>query len=393
MTWSLEPGVLFLNHGSFGACPAPVLDFQRELQARIEAEPVRFFTKVYEPLWDDARAVVATFVGCSPDDLVSVPNATTGVNTVLRSLALDSGDEIVITDQTYGAVRNAAEVVARAHGAHVVTAPVPFPVDSSATLFDAILGAVTDRTRCVIVDHVTSSTALIMPVEKVIEALRARGVCVLVDGAHAPGMIDLDLGRLRPDFYTGNCHKWMCAPKGAGFLYVDRAWQERVHPLVISHGACARRPGRSRFLMEFGWTGTHDPTAFLSVPEALRCVGGLYPGGWPEVRARNHDLVVEARRILLEAMRAESPCPDGLLGSMASVVLPDASEEAPEDDAEEDVLQTELYARHGVQVPVVAWPRRPHRLLRISAQLYNERWQYERLAEALFSAASIRTPR
>jgi isopenicillin-N epimerase len=370
-----------------------VLAFQRELQARIEAEPVRFFTRTFEPLWDEARATVAQHVDCDADDLVSVPNATTGVNTVLRSLELAPGDELVITDQTYGAVRNAVGVVAKAHGARVITARVPFPVSSSAALIDAILGVVTDRARCVILDHITSPTALIMPVEELVYALRARGVCVLVDGAHAPGMLDVRLRGLRPDFYTGNCHKWMCAPKGAGFLYVDRGWQDRIHPLVISHGARAKRPGRSRFLLEFGWTGTHDPTAFLSVPAALRCVGGLCPGGWPEVRARNHALAVEARRILLDALGADSPCPEELLGSMASVMLPDALQEAPADDAQADTLQSELLDRHGVQVSVIAWPRHPRRLLRISAQLYNERWQYERLAELLVSATSTRTVR
>ena len=329
--WPLDPGVIFLNHGSFGCCPKPVLEFQRDLRDRLERQPVQFLGRELEGLLDAARASLAAFVAAQPDDLVFVHNATAGVNTVLRSFPFKPGDEILITTHVYGSCRNAASFVAEQHKAVMVEVAVPFPVKSSDEILDAILARVTARTRLAMIEHITSPTALIFPIERIVRALAERGVDTLVDGAHAPGMLPLDLDKLGAAYYTGNCHKWLCAPKGSAFLHVRRDRQDTLHPLVISHGGgAAPRQGRSRFVWTFQWGGTLDPTAWLSVPEAIRCVGAMVPGGWPEVMRRNHDLACEGRKIMCTVFGVPEPCPATLIGSMATILLPDSS---PEPDA------------------------------------------------------------
>jgi len=371
--WTLDPTVVFLNHGSFGACPKPVLDAQRKLREELEREPVRFLSRELSARLDAARAALGAFIGADPDDLAFVTNATTGVNTVLRSLAIEPGDELLVTDHAYNACRNAVNAVTAARGARVVVAHVPFPLDGDDAVVDAILDAVTPRTRLALLDHVTSPTAIVFPIARLVQALAERGVDTLVDGAHAPGMLPLDVGAVGAAYYTGNCHKWMCAPKGAAFLHVRRDRQAGVRPLVISHGANSPRTDRSRFRLEFDWTGTHDPTPYLAVPEAIRVVGAALPGGWPAVMTRNHALALDARRRLCDAVGGALPCPDEMIGSLAAIPLPDGT----------DDLQKALFDRFAVEVPVISWPAAPQRWLRISAHIYNGEAHYDRLAEAL----------
>ncbi len=383
--WSLDPAVVFLNHGSFGACPTEVLCHQASLRAEMEAEPVRFLSRELDERLDHARHRLATFVGADPDDLAFVVNATSGVNMVLRSLVWQPGDELLTTDHAYNACRNALDFVASRAGARVVVVTVPFPLGSADEVVEAVLAAVTPRTRLALLDHITSPTALILPIGRLIADLSERGVPVLVDGAHAPGMVPLDLGTLGAAYYSGNCHKWLCAPKGAAFLWVRRDRQADVRPLTISHGANAVRPGRSRFRLEFDWTGTDDPTAWLTVPRAIDYLGTLVPGGWPALMARNRALALDARRLLCAAVGSAPPCPDEMVGSIASVRLPDG--QATETGWRRlDPLQRRLFEEWNIEVPVMTWPTAPHRLLRISAQLYNERHHYTRLAEALKAA-------
>jgi len=382
--WPLDPTVVFLNHGSFGSCPIPVRRFQEELRIRLEKQPVQFLVRELEGLWDAARAELARFVGSDPRDLVFVPNATSGVNTILRSLRLKSGDELLVTDHEYNACRNALDYAAASAGLRVIVARVPFPLSLEDDIIEAVVNRVTRRTRLALLDHVTSQTGLVFPIGRLIRELEQRGVETLVDGAHAPGMVPVDLRELRPAYYTGNCHKWICAPKSVAFLHVRRDLQEQIRPLTISHGANSTRRDRSRFLLEFGWTGTQDPSAMLSVPEALRVVGGLLPGGWPAVMKRNHDLAVAARRLLCATLGIDVPCPDDLIGTLASMPLPDVKRvRARTLPIGGDPLQELLWRRHRIEVPVIPWPAAPKRLLRLSAQLYNSLPQYERLAAAL----------
>jgi isopenicillin-N epimerase len=378
--WALDPAVAFLNHGSYGACPRPVLEAQQRLREEMEGEPVRFLGRQLESRLDTARATLGVFVGADPDDLAFVPNATTGVNTVLRSLALAPDDELLTTDHAYNACRNALDFVAGRTGARVTVVRVPFPLDAEARVEEAILGAVTPRTRLALIDHVTSPTGLVLPLGRLVAALAERGVDVLVDGAHAPGMLALDLGSLAAAYYAGNCHKWLCAPKGAGFLHVRRDRQALIRPLVLSHGANSPRTDRARFRLEFDWTGTHDPTAYLAVPEAIRTLEAAVPGGWPALMAGNRALALSARRILAEALGIPAPCPETMVGALAAVPLPDGARPPP---PARDPLEVALFERFAIEVPVIAWPASPRRLLRVSCQIYNTRGQYERLAAAL----------
>jgi isopenicillin-N epimerase len=381
--WTLDPEIDFLNHGSFGACPRAVLDVQSELRARLEREPVRFMARELEAELDAARSALAPFVGADPADLAFVPNATTGVNCVLRSLDLQPGDELLVTDHAYAACRNALDAVAAATGARAAVVAVPFPLADAGEIQDAVLGAVTPRTRLALLDHVTSPTGIVFPIVDLVAALAHRGVETLVDGAHAPGMVPVHLASLGAAYYAANCHKWSCAPKGAGFLWVRRDRQATVRPLVTSHGATTARADRSRFRLEFDWLGTDDPTAYLAIPAALRTLGDMVPGGWPEVRRRNHDLAVAARRRLCDALGIPLPCPDDLIGSLAAVPLPPGDPGDPPLLFWTDPLQAVLFERHRIEVPIFRWPAPPRRLVRVSCQLYNSLDQYERLAGVL----------
>jgi isopenicillin-N epimerase len=380
--WPLDRDVIFLNHGSFGACPAEVLRHQAALRAEMEAEPVRFLSRELDDRLDAARAALAAFVGADPDDLAFVSNATSGVNAVLRSLAFSSGDELLTTDHAYNACRNTLDFVAGRTGARVVVAKIPFPVSAPSAIVDAVLAQVTPRTRLALLDHITSPTALVLPIERLIAELSGRGVEVVVDGAHAPGMVPLDLRTLGATYYSGNCHKWLCAPKGSAFLWVRRDRQPDIRPLTISHGANVTRSSRPRFRLEFDWTGTDDPTAWLTVPRAIDYLGSLVPGGWPALMARNRALALEARRLVYAVAGTPPACPDEMIGSLASIILPDG----PTTEIgwrRPDPLQRRLFDGWGIEVPVMSWPAAPRRLLRISAQLYNQRDHYTRLAEAL----------
>lgn len=380
--WPLDPAVTFLNHGSYGACPSEVLRHQAALRAEMEAEPVRFLGRDLDDRLDAARAALAAFVGADADDLAFVANATGGVNAVLRSLRLSAGDELLTTDHCYQACRNTLDYVAERTGARVVVATIPFPVASPLAVVDTVLAKATSRTRLALLDHITSPTALVLPIERLIDALAGRGIETLVDGAHAPGMVPLDLRRLGAAYYSGNCHKWLCTPKGSAFLWVRRDRQVDIHPLTISHGAKGERPGRTRFRLEFDWTGTQDPTAWLTVPMAIDYLGGLVPGGWPALMARNRAVALDARRTICAAVGIPPACPDDMIGSIAGMMLPDS----PTTDLTwraRDPIQGRLFEGRGFEVPIMRWPRPPKRLIRISAQLYNDASQYARLAEAL----------
>jgi isopenicillin-N epimerase len=311
-----------------------------------------------------------------------VPNATTAVNAVVRSLRFGPGDELLGLDHGYNACLNVLRH-ATGGGASLALARIPFPLASEEAAIDAVLAAVTPRTRLALVDHVTSPTGLVLPLSRIVPALEARGVRVLVDGAHAPGMVPLDLGTLGASYYTGNGHKWLCAPKGVGFLHVRRDRQGEVRPAVISHGANASRGDRSRFRLEFDWVGTSDPTAALALPAALRFMAGVVPGGWPEVMRRNRALALEARAHLAGVLGVDPPAPASMVGSLAALPLPDGSPEPPRSALYQDPLQDALRERFGIEVPVVPWPAPPRRLLRVSAQLYNDLEDYRRLGEAL----------
>ncbi|MEC8253601.1 MAG: aminotransferase class V-fold PLP-dependent enzyme [Planctomycetota bacterium] len=380
--WDLDPEVVFLNHGSFGACPRVVMERQQELRARMEAQPLAFLYRDLEGLLDEARKPLARLIGCDADDLAFVPNATTGVNAVLRSLSFAPGDELLVTNHEYNACRNALDFVAQRSGAEVVVAEVPFPIDAPETVVERVLERVTERTRLLLIDHVTSPTGVVNPVEALVTALRDRGVDTLVDGAHAPGMLPLDLDALGAAYYTGNCHKWLCTPKGSALLHVRHDRQAAIRPLTISHGANSERRDRSRFRLEFDFCGTDDYTPFLCVPAAMEFLEGLLPGGLVELQRHNHELALAGRRLLCEALGVAPPAPETMIGSLASVPLPWTDEPLESPEAL-DPIQVALWEQHRIEVPVMRWPALGARLLRISPQAYNDIQQYAYLADVL----------
>lgn len=397
--WRLDPAITFLNHGSFGACPEPVLAVQRDWRDRLETEPVRFLARELDDRLATVRESLGAFVGADPDDLALITNATGGVNAVLRSLRFEPGDEILTTDHEYNAVLNVIRHVAGRDGARVVIAEIPFPPPSPERVTELVLAAATPRTRLAVISHVTSPTALVLPVTEIVARLAERGVETLVDGAHAPGMVPLDLDALGAAYYAGNLHKWVCAPKGAAFLHVRRDRQAAIRPMTISHGANAPDRERSRFRLEFDWQGTLDPTAWLSVPAALEFVGGLADGGWPAVMSRNRELALDFGARLAAHLGSAVP-PERQLGSMVALAMPadgplggtaDADQSSPLDA---DPLQSLLYERFAIEVPIYGWPvpaveapDRVRRLIRVSAALHNDLDDVDRLVEALTEIA------
>lgn len=382
--WPLRDDVLHLNHGSFGACPTAILEFQRALQDELERDPVEFFVRQLPGRLAAARAALGSFVGACRDDLAFVANATQGVNAVVRSLRFETGDELLTTDHAYGACRKTLDYTAHRARARVVAARVPFPLKHEDQIVEAILSDITPRTRLLMIDHVTSPTALVFPVKRIVDEVQGRGVDVLIDGAHALGMLPLNLDALGAAYYTANAHKWLCAPKGAAFLHVRRDRQHLIHPTTISHGF---DPARSDacFREEFDWVGTIDPTPPLCIPECLRYLAKLLPGGWDHVMRRNHERACRARVILCQALGIHEPCPTSMLGSMASIPLPEAAPHSPAATLDHEQLPCWFRAQ-GAEVAICPWPGPAGKLIRVSAQLYNHEAQYTALIKTIFSS-------
>jgi isopenicillin-N epimerase len=380
--WTLDPDVVYLNHGAYGACPKAVLERQAELRRQLERQPVKFMQHTLPPLLDASLEQISRLVNAPPEHLAFVTNATAGVNAVLRSLTFSPGDELLTTQHCYNACRNVLDYVATRCGARVVTAEVPFPCDEE-TVIERVVACVTDRTRLALLDHVTSPTGMVFPVARLVRALESRGIETLIDGAHALGMVHLDLTEIGATYYTANCHKWLCAPKGCAILYVAPGKQRSVQPVVISHGYNAPPAGRSPFQRSFEWAGTHDPTAYLSVPAAQTFMNDLLPGGWGALQRHNHAQTVAARDFLAPRLGVSELLPEGMLGSLAALPLPPGPPLPPPGTF--DPLYLRLGREHHIEVPVYTWASR--RYLRISAQVYNQRADYERLAEALAALA------
>ena len=385
--WQLNPDIDFLNHGSFGSCPSIVLQAQREQINELERDPIRYLApeRELEPKLDDVRQLISELVNAPASDLAFVRNATDGVNAVLQSFPFKPGDEILITNHGYNACNNAAHHAARRAGATVNVTAIAFPLKSNAEILDAIERQIQSRTRLLLIDHVTSPTGMIFPVHEIIALAHSRNVQVLVDGAHAAGMLPLDLSVMAPDYYTANHHKWLCAPKSSGFLYVHPDLQHQVRPNVISHGANQTRPNRSRFLTEFDWTGTFDPTPVLALATAIPFLKSLYPGGLDALYRNNHEKTILARDLLCDAMHVAPPCPDSMIGSLASIPLNTSLLEpfSQSQFSPTDQLQWTLRDEYQFELPVFQLALPKQACMRISMQAYNDVSQVERLARVI----------
>lgn len=375
--WQLNPRIQFLNHGSFGATPTVVLKKQWKLLEELEEEPILFLApeRDLEPKLDVVRRRLAELVQADPNDLAFVRNATDGVNAVFRSLSFQRGDEILVTNHGYNACINAARFAAERAGAVVRVARVPFPIHSPQQVLDAIQSEFTPRTRIVLVDHITSPTGLIFPVAEIVRAAHDRGIQVMVDGAHAPGMIPLNLRELNADYYTANHHKWLCGPKVSGFLYVRAALQDEIRPTVISHAANRPRPLRSRFLAEFDWTGTYDPTPILALPTAIDFLSDLMEGGLTRLMTHNRHQALAARDLLCEAVQQPAPAPDEMIGSLVTIPV--------ETKKTEQEIAEILFEQHQFELPVLRTPSDQRVAIRIAMQAYNRLEQIEWLAQLL----------
>jgi isopenicillin-N epimerase len=371
--WAIDPDLAYLNHGGFGATPVAVLQVQREWRTAMERNPVGFLGRELPELLESVRGRVAAFLGADPEGVVFVDNATTGTQTVVSQVRLAAGDEVLTTDHCYPAALAQLHRAVAAAGAHLRIAPVRLPAESSASVADAVLSGLSARTRLVVVDHVASCSGLVFPVEQIVVQCRGQGVPVLIDGAHAPGMLPVDLAKLDADFWVGNMHKWVCAPKASAVLYAGPQWRKELRPLVASHGLTLG------YQPAFDWTGTRDPTAILAVPAALEFFDRA---GWPGVREHNNDLARNGADLVASRIGTSYPHVDGLAAAMRLVPLP-----APLTEPDARALETRLLAEHGVVVPVTShggW-----RWLRLSAQLYNTLEDYDRLADALTSARPL----
>ena len=335
------------------------------------------------PVVPDILRKLETFTGAFPGSVVLVPNATTGVNTVLSNLRLNPGDELLTTGQEYFASRNALQFYADRNKAKVLEVPIEVPVSGPDQIIDSIISRVTGRTVLVLVDHVSSQTGMILPIEKLIQKLDELGIDVLVDGAHGPGMLPLNLKELGAAYYTGNCHKWMCAPKTAALLYVRPDRQNGFRPAVMSHFASDFESGLSGFQAEFFWNGTIDPTPRMTIPFVIDYMEKLHPEGWNGIMRENHEKVVRASELISRKLGLQLACPANMLGSMGSVILPYKPPSALPPPEGIDALQNWLLEEKQIEIPVIFTDNPRGRFLRLSAQLYNGDAEYEYLATSL----------
>ena len=374
--WLLDPTITFLNHGSFGAVPRCVFEEQTRWRLRLEAEPIELLGRRWAELLEDSRRAVGQWLGMQAENFGFVTNATEGINAVLRSIALRPADELLTTTHVYHAVRQAMKHAARHAGAGYREIEIPLPVRSPGEIAERVLGGITSATKLLIVDHVSSPTAIVFPVEQIAAECAKRGVDVLIDGAHGPGMLPLDVPGAGAAYYAGNLHKWACAPKGCGFLWVRPDRQAEIHPLVVSHFL------GEGFALEFSWQGTRDISGWLSIPRAMQFMADL---GWEQIMAHNHAMAAWVQQMLAEAWNVEpiSPIDGSMLGSMATVRLPAPLELMPE--VQVPLIQQRLYDQYRIEAPLMRWAGRT--FARPCCQVYNVQSEYEKLRDAVIEMA------
>lgn len=367
----LNPTVTFLNHGSFGACPKSVLMEYQRWQNHIEQQPVAFFKREYPALMQAARQALAEYVHVGANDLAYFPNATTGVNVIARSLALQPGDEILASNHEYGAIERAFKFVAEKANAVYREHVIATPYINEADFIESFWSAVHENTRVILLSHITSPTAFIFPVQEICRRAREAGILTMIDGAHAIGQIPLDLSALGVDFYVSNNHKWLCSPKGSAFLYVRPDVQDLIEPLIVSWGWNSPEPGPSRFIDEQEWQGTSDPSAYLATPNAIQFQKQYH---WDTIRKSCHDLAIAARNQLITITKTEKLCSEENFAQMFAVELPSI-----------DVIkaQERLYTDFRVEAPIYKWNNKS--LLRVSIQAYNTEADIDQLLHAMRS--------
>jgi isopenicillin-N epimerase len=380
--WGLNKDIVYLNHGSFGATPTAVLEKQQQYQKEMEAEAIEFYIDNLPNLLNESKTALANFVGTSTHNIVFTQNTTTGVNTILKSIIGREGDEWLTTNHGYGACVHALKHYAAKNKCEVVVAAVDYPVKTEEDMIAAIEKSITPKTTIALIDYVTSASAIIFPVKKIIELLHSKGIKVIIDAAHCPGMIDFSIDDLQPDFFIANCHKWICSPKGSAFIYVAPEHQQMISPLVISHYNDSQVGEAAHWSNQFMWDGTHDYSAYICVKEALEHLPTLHQDGWAGIKKHNRELAFTAATKIAEALKVQLPAPKELLGSIINIPMPNG--ETPEKFFHHNqALKNKLFKRYNVEVPVFLFPKAPQQWMRISAQLYNSMEQYDYLIECL----------
>ena len=367
----LKDDIVFLNHGSFGACPRPVFEEYQRWQRELESDPVDFIGRRTQDLMLESKQELAAYLNAPVEQMVFVPNATYGINVVARSLDLQPGDEILTTNHEYGAVNNTWHFNFDKRGVKYINHPIPLPVTTPEEFVDRLWEGVTPRTKVITFSHITSPTALIFPAELICQRARAEGILTVIDGAHAPGQINIDLTAMGVDYYTGNCHKWLCSPKGAAFLYAAPGRDEMLEPLVVSHGWARPHDEQSKFLDNFNWTGTMDPSAYISVGAAVRF---QRENNWSAVRAACHQLASQTRDRINEMTGLAPISPDSTewFSQMFIARLPWESWER---------IREHMWPEFKIEIPVLSWNEQA--FVRVSVQAYNTPEHMERLLGAI----------
>lgn len=365
----LRDDVVFLNHGSFGATPRTVFEIYQSVQRELETQPVAFLGREFNERMQHSRSILAAYVGIRKENIVYLPNATQAINTIARSLKLGPGDQVLTSDHEYGAMERLWRFLAHKRGFELKVQTIPLPIISATETANAFLAGISHTTKAIFISHLTSTTALLLPVEEICRKAREQGILTVIDGAHTPGQITLALESIGADFYTGNLHKWLCAPKGSGFLYAHPDVQLLLEPLVVSWGWESENPSGSIFIDHHEWQGTRDPSAYLAVPEAIRF---LKENNWNAVRSACHLLAVEVQKTISKITRIPPIADPEFFVQMVSSFLPPLEHES---------FQKRLYDDYQIEVPIFSWNGRP--VIRISIQGYNDQSDVNALTRAL----------
>ncbi len=380
--WQLNEDITYLNHGSFGATPVKVLQKQQYYREEMERGAVDFFINKLPEIYQESKNSIANFVGTSAHNIVFVQNTTTGVNNVLANIKANENDDWLTLNIAYGACVQAFKHYAAKNKCNINVAIINYPICSKDDILKSIEQAITPKTTIALIDYITSSTGFIMPVEEIIELLHKKNITVIIDGAHAPGMIPLHIDTLKADYFVGNCHKWICSPKGSAIMYVAPHLQQNFYPLVISHYNDMNEGSTKHWSNQFFWDGTHDYSSYLCIKDAIETMPSIIEGTWTDIQKQNRELVLKAGKYIANKLQAEVPVPDTMVGSILNIPLPDGNIPSTKFHTN-TVLQNILFKKYNIEAPIFNFPAAPKQWLRISAQLYNSIEQYEYLCDCL----------
>jgi len=381
--WHLDKSMAFLNHGSFGACPIYILEKQNQYRMQMERQPLKYFIRDADELLYNAKKKLSKFIGADTENMVFADNATAAVNVVMKSFPFKEGDRILITNQIYPACRNTVYKIAEDKKLFIDEVIIPLKINSEDEVTNKIVNQAKPNTVFALIDHISSLPGLIFPVKQIINKLEEKDIVVMIDGAHAPGMIPLELNELNPSFYTGNCHKWMCTPKGSAFLYVRKDMQDIIKPLVTSRRYGEIHTNLSEFQYDFSWQGTRDISSFLTISDSIEYFESVFPGGWNNIMKANHDLVFEAGKKICEEFEIEQCYPESMIGSIFGIPFFEEKESPVGRLNQRSKLQDKLFHENRIEVMISFYPKAPNRVLRISSQIYNSLEQYLYLIDTI----------